>query len=170
MPDGLRAIVGIVLTGTPLALLPVSAWFGASLAAGVVLFGIFGVLTALRVRTRVRVDDDGIEAAPGSGRVRWSHLRGVKLRYFAVRRERERERERGGRRGWMQLVLAGDGRKLRIDSRLDGFDEVLRRVAGAASGLALDPVTRSNFEAAGVAFSQGGAAGEEAANAGARGA
>ena len=149
VPDGLRAIVGLAFTGVPLATLPIASWFGIVLAAGVVLFGVFGVVTVLRARTEVRVDGAGIEARPGRrGRVRWCRLQGVKLRYFAVRRERERERGTGARRGWMQLVLKGEDGVVRIDSRLDGFDDVLRRTAAAAS-LDLDPVTRANFEAAG---------------------
>ena len=151
VPDGMRALVGLAFTGVPLASVPVAPWFGIVLAAGVGLFGVFGVLTVLRVRTRVRVDEDGIETSPGRrGRIRWEGLRHVKLRYFAVRRERERKRGEGGRRGWMQLVLKGDDGVVRIDSRLDGFDDVLRRTAAAASDLDLDPVTRANFEAAGL--------------------
>ena len=153
VPDGVRALVGLVVTGAPLAALSVAPWFGMVLGAGVVLFGVFGVLTALRVRTRVRVDDEGIGVNPGRGRLGWSRVARVKLRYFAVRRERERKRGEGGRRGWMQLVLKGDDRvAVRIDSRLDGFDDVLRRTAAAAvrRGLDLDPVTRANFEAAGL--------------------
>ena len=159
VPDGLRALVGLAFTGLPLAMLPVASWFSMVLAAGVVLFGVFGVLTALRARTEVRVDDDGIETSPGRGRLRWAGLQSVKLRYFAVRRERERKRGQGQRRGWMQLVLKGDHRVVRIDSRLDGFDDVLRRAAAAAAGLPLDPVTRSNFEVAGLIVAED-AAGE----------
>ena len=153
VPDGIRALVGLVVTGAPLAALSVAPWFGMVLGAGVALFGVFGVLTALRVRTRVRIDDEGIDVSPGRGRLGWSRVARVKLRYFAVRRERERKRGEGGRRGWMQLVLKGDDRLVvRIDSRLDGFDDVLRRTAAAAArrGLDLDPVTRANFEAAGL--------------------
>ena len=153
VPDGIRALVGLVVTGGPLAALSVAPWFGMVLGVGVALFGVFGVLTALRVRTRVRVDDEGIDVSPGRGRLGWSRVARVKLRYFAVRRERERKRGEGGRRGWMQLVLKGDDRVVvRIDSRLDGFDDVLRRTAAAAvrRRLDLDPVTRANFEAAGL--------------------
>ena len=160
VPDGVRALVGLAFTGVPLATLPVAPWFAVVLAAGMVLFGVFGVLTALRARTEVRVDDEGIETSPGRpGRVRWSGLRSVKLRYFAVRRERERKRGEGGRRGWMQLVLKGDDGVVRIDSRLDGFDDVLRRTTAAAAGLGLDldPVTRANFEAAGLSLVDAGA-------------
>ena len=157
VPDGLRSLVGLAFTGIPLATLPVAPWFGMVLSAGVVLFGVFGLLTGLRACTEVRVDEDGIETRPGRGRLRWSNLQAVKLRYFAVRRERERVRGQGGRRGWMQFVLKGDGKTVRIDSRLDGFDEVLRRSAAAAASLRLDPVTRSNFEAAGIAVAQDGA-------------
>ena len=157
LPDGLRAAAGLACTGLPLATLPVAPGFGIVLGAGAALFGVFGALTALRARTEVRVDDGGIEARPGRGRLHWSGLRRVRLRYFAVRRERERERGQGRRRGWMQLVLKGDGRTVRIDSRLDGFDDVLRRAAAAAAeaDLPLDPVTRANFEAAGVAVAPG---------------
>lgn len=165
VPDGVRALVGLAFTGVPLATLPVASWFGIVLAAGVGLFGVFGVLTVLRVRTRVRVGDDGIETRSGRrGRIRWKDLRQVKLRYFAVRRERERKRGEGGRRGWMQLVLKGDDGVVRIDSRLDGFDDVLRRAAAAASGLDLDldPVTRANFEAAGLSVAEAPAAGPPA--------
>lgn len=154
VPDGIRALVGLAFTAGPLVTLPVAPWFGIVLAGGVVLFGVFALLTALRVRTRVRVDEDGIDVSPGRGRLRWTRLERVKLRYFAVRRERERKRAEGGRRGWMQLVLRGDGRVVRIDSRLDGFDDVLQRAVTAAAGLGLelDPVTRVNLEAAGMAL------------------
>ena len=153
VPDGIRALVGLAFTAGPLVTLPVAPWFGIVLAAGVVLFGVFALLTALRVRTRVRVDEDGIDVSPGRGRLRWTRLERVKLRYFAVRRERERKRGEGGRRGWMQLVLRGDDRVVRIDSRLDGFDDVLQRTVTAAAGLSLelDPVTQANLEAAGMA-------------------
>jgi len=154
VPDGIRALVGLAFTAGPLATLPVAPWFGIVLAAGVVLFGVFALLTVLRIRTRVRVDEDGIDVSPGRGRLRWTRLERVKLRYFAVRRERERKRGEGGRRGWMQLVLRGDDRVVRIDSRLDGFDDVLHRAVTAAAGLGLelDPVTRANLEAAGMAL------------------
>lgn len=152
VPDGLRALAGLAFTGIPLVRLPVGSWFGMVLGAGVVLFGVFGVMTVLRARTQVRVGDEGVETIPSfRGRVRWDRLRSVKLRYFAVRRERERQRGQGARRGWMQLVLKGEGGVVRIDSRLDGFDDVLRRTAAAAVALRLDPVTRANFEAAGLA-------------------
>ena len=150
VPDGFRALAGLAFTGIPLATVPIASWFGMVLAAGVVLFGVFGAATVLRARIEVRVDDAGIETRPGRrGRIRWSRLRSVKLRYFAVRRERERTRGQGARRGWMQLVLKGEDGVVRLDSRLDGFDDVLRRAASAAADLRLDPVTEANFEAAG---------------------
>ncbi len=156
VPDGLRALVGLAFTGIPLASLPVASWFGMVLGTGVVLFGVFGAMTVLRARTRVRVGDEGVETVPGlRGRVRWDRLRKVKLRYFAVRRERERKKGQGARHGWMQLVLKGEDGVVRIDSRLEGFDDVLGRAAAAATALPLDPVTRANFEAAGHGVAPG---------------
>ena len=100
----------------------------------------------------MRVDDNGIEVSPGRGALRWSGLAGVKLRYFAIRRRAERERGQGRRRGWMQLVLKGDDRVVRIDSRLGRFRRRPAPVGlgGGLGRLHLDPVTRTNFEAAGV--------------------
>ncbi len=149
VPDGLRSLAGLVFTVVPLVSFPVPPWFGAVLAAGAALFAMFGVSTAMRGRTAVRVGGDAIEV--GRRRLPWAGLTRVKLRYFRVRRERERDRRSGG--GWLELVLAaGGGRRARIDSRLDGFDDVLRRVAeaAAAANLPLDPATRANFEAAGA--------------------
>ena len=152
VPDGLRALAGLAFTGIPLVSLPVASWFGMVLGTGVVLFGVFGVMTVLRVLAQVRVGDEGVETVPGlRGRVRWDRLRSVKLRYFAVRRERERKRGQGARHGWMQLVLKGEDGVVRIDSRLQGFDDVLGRTAAAVAAVPLDPVTRANFAAAGHA-------------------
>lgn len=159
VPDGLRALAGFVVTAGPLAFATVLPWVAWLLAAGALLFAGFAVLTLTRVRIRVRVDDHGIEARPGRGPLAWNRLKRVRLRYFQVRREREREpaagRRPGYQKGWMQLTLREEeGKSLRIDSRLEGFDDIVRRAARAVAmaGLEPDPATRANFAAMGCAL------------------
>jgi hypothetical protein len=65
----------------------------------------------------------------------------VTLRYFSTRRSRKG--------GWMTLTLRGRGRKIAIDSHLDGFEALARRAAALVGEreLPLDPTSASNFAA-----------------------
>jgi hypothetical protein len=58
----------------------------------------------------------------------------------------------------MTLGLKSGGRSLSIDSHLEDFDSLARLAADAAirRGLALDPTTRSNFDAMEVALPPAG--------------
>jgi hypothetical protein len=70
----------------------------------------------------------------------------MQLAYYAPRRARQD--------GWLQLTLRGpSGPAIRVDSTLDGFDDVLRRATGAAARneLPLDPATEANLAALGLA-------------------
>ncbi len=138
-PDYARAGVGLLLTGVP-ALLPALATFPRMILIGLAaVFLGFGVQTALRHGTRYRLSEQEIRAEPRGPRLRWGELTEVKLAYYAMRRE--------ARDGWLQLTLVGGGKKLAIDSRLDGFIDIARRAATSAgvNALALDPTTLSNF-------------------------
>ncbi len=52
----------------------------------------------------------------------------------------------------MQLNLAGNGRKIRIDSTVEGFTEIARQVAAAAAehDLELNHTTQSNLVSLGL--------------------
>ncbi|TMJ62705.1 MAG: hypothetical protein E6G81_01310 [Alphaproteobacteria bacterium] len=52
----------------------------------------------------------------------------------------------------MQLDLGAGGAKVRLDSRIEGFDQVVRRAAAVASarGLALNEATWANLQALGI--------------------
>ncbi len=138
-PDYALAGIGLVLFGV-LALLPAVAtlWRAALIVLALVFLG-FGVQTALRHRTRYRLTEQDIRAEPRGPRLRWGELTEVKLAYYATQRE--------ARDGRFQLTLIGGGKKLAIDSRLDGFVDIARWAATSASAnaLALDPTTLSNF-------------------------
>jgi hypothetical protein len=74
----------------------------------------------------------------------WSKLDRMKLSYYSTRRD--------GRGGWMQLKLRAGWSTLRIDSRIQGFSELVLASAKAAEmrGLPLDPATSANLQALGI--------------------
>src|SRR5712675_563466 len=65
----------------------------------------------------------------------WSKLDRMKVSYFSTRRD--------GRGGWMQLELRAGWSSLRVDSRIEGFSELVVAAAKAAEMrcLSLDPAT-----------------------------
>lgn len=143
--DYLRAGAGLLLVGAPLVLVPLNIYVEGALAGLATLFGAFGGLTALRQLRRIEVGEEGIAArGPFPVRLTWEALEGVTLRYFATRRD--------GARGWMELKLRGAGRRLLLDSRIDGFNDIAQRTARAAARrqLPLTPATAANFAALGI--------------------
>lgn len=148
--DYARAAAGLALTVLPLALVNVSPWIGAPLAACALLFAAFAARTAQRQFTRVTMDEQGVRAeGPLGAAIRWDDLTGLRLRYYAARRGRDGFRPEGG---WMQATLTGRGGKIRLDSTLDGFDAVIERAVEAVrrNGIALGPVTVDNLLALGI--------------------
>ena len=161
--DYLRVAVGLALTVGPLLFLDLAAviWWLLSILA--ILFAWFGLRTVLRQRSSVELGSDGVAIrGPLGGGVAWEDLARVKLAYYAPRswstsRRRdpkpEREERDDRQRGWLQLTLqATTGRPIRIESTLDGFDQVLRRTLAAATKkqLTLDPTTMANLAALGL--------------------
>jgi AcrR family transcriptional regulator len=97
-----------------------------ALAAIGLLFVVFGLRTALRHATEIVIDDQGIAAmGPLSRRIEWKAIQRVKLSYYATRRDRQG--------GWMHMTLRGQGGTIRLDSALEGFDDIARR-AGLSKG------------------------------------
>lgn len=144
--DYARAATGVVLCGLPLALLDVNQWLAGILGAGLVLFALFFVRTALRHRTRYVLGSDTLCADGPTGTiVEWSRLDRLKLSYFSTKRDRTG--------GWMQLSLgsAGSG-TVKVDSSLDGFYDIVERAAAAAlaNRVELTAATRANLKSMGI--------------------
>ena len=68
------------------------------------------------------------------------------LAYYSTRRDR--------RDGWMQLELRSGRKKVRLDSRIEGFAELVGKSASAARsrGLTLNAATLANLAALGVSL------------------
>lgn len=144
IPDYWRAGIGVLIAGVPATFAVGSPLGLAILLPLVALFLGFGIQTAVRQYTRVTVDDDHIATTPWGGCIPWPRVERLKLAYYSTRRDSED--------GWMQLTLRGDGKRIDIDSRLDGFEAVAARAAVAArrNRVELDPTTLSNYETLGV--------------------
>lgn len=143
--DYLRAAAGLVPTGLLFAAAPVSPVAGAVLGSFAAIFAVFGLRTALRHGTSLEMSDTELRARGAwSGIVPWAELDRMKLAYYSTRRDRGS--------GWMQLELGARGRRVRLDSRIAGFDEVVRRaaVAAVARRVELNEATVANLEALGV--------------------
>ena len=143
--DYLRAVAGFVPATAILAIAapgPVATGILVALAA---LFALFGLRTGLRHATQIEATETGLSASgPLSAAIRWAELDRMKLAYYSTRRDR--------RDGWMQLELRAGASTIRLDSRIDGFDELVERaaLAAAARELELSAATIANLEALGI--------------------
>src|SRR4051812_575406 len=147
--DYVRAALGLLLTLGPAAMIPLSSPAMFLLLPAALLFLAFGLWTGRRQATRVVLDGEGISLfQPQRVSLPWTQIRSVRLSYFSTRRDRTG--------GWMQLTLKGGDpqrggnlRAIRVDSALEGFDQVARAAAAASvrNGLTLADATRANFGA-----------------------
>jgi len=142
--DHVRAVAGVACTVTPLIFLELPWLARAVLIFLAMIFALFGLQAVFRHASRVLVSERDICARPMGKRLAWDSITRLTLGYFSVRRD--------GRGGWMELKVQSGRRTLRVDSRLDGFAEVVRLAAAAATGacLQLDASTLSNLALLGI--------------------
>jgi hypothetical protein len=143
--DYLRAAAGLLPTVLILSTVSVGAVAGIVLGGFAAIFGAFGIRTALRHGTSVEVSDNGLQAVglrPVT--IDWADLDRMRLAFYSTRRDRKS--------GWMQLELGAGRARLSLDSRLDGFDRLVRHAAAAAAArdLELSDATAANLQALGI--------------------
>lgn len=143
--DYARALAGLAPATAILAAVPVGA-VGATVVGGfAALFAVFGIRTVLRHGTCLETTETALRASGLlRGSIPWSELERIKLTYYSTRRDR--------RDGWMQLELRSGRSTLRVDSRIEGFADLVERSAKAAErrGLPLNAATAVNLQALGV--------------------
>jgi hypothetical protein len=146
--DYLCAAAGFVPATTILATTQVGPVAAVVLSGFAALFAVFGVRTILRHGTRFEMTESALR---GSGlrraSIAWGQLDQMALAYYSTRRDR--------RDGWMQLDLRAGWTRVRLDSRIDGFAEVVEKSArvARARGLSLSATTLANLTALGLGFS-----------------
>jgi hypothetical protein len=145
--DYLRAVAGVIGCLARLAAVPLAPLAMAMVSGAAALFGAFGIRTLLRHCSRIEVTETALSASGllGVKTIPWAALDGMRLAYYAIRRD--------GGGGWMQLVLRAGRSKVSPDSRIEGFALLVARAAGAAAArrLPLDRATLANLEALGLA-------------------
>jgi hypothetical protein len=143
--DYLRAAAGLVPTFLIFATVSVDTVAGVVLGSFVAIFGAFAIRTALRHGTSLEVSETGLRAL-GLRRtvIAWAALDRMKLAYYSTRRDR--------RSGWMQMELGAGRARLSLDSRLDGFDRLVRHatLAASANDIELSEATAANLQALGI--------------------
>ena len=111
----------------------------------VVLFAVYAANVVIRHASVIEMGNGEIGVTgPLSRSLQWQDLQEMRLKYFSTRRD--------GAHGWMQLVLKGPGVKIRIESTLGGFVDIVKRAAKAANdeGLDLSSTTLGNLELLGI--------------------
>lgn len=143
--DYLRAAAGLGPTLLILATVSVGDVAAVVLSGFAAIFGAFAVRTALRHGTSLELGEDELRAV-GLRRtvIPWNELDRMKLAFYSTRRDRKS--------GWMQLELGAGRARLSLDSRLDGFDRLVRHAVVAAThrDLDLSEATAANLQALGI--------------------
>lgn len=138
-----RGAVGTAISAIFWALSPVAVYSMVLFGGLTALFLLFVLRTALRQRLCIVSDERGVGVAGGAPLL-WRELDDIRLRYYATRRHKGT--------GWMTLKLSAGGRKLTLDSTLEGFDDIAARAnqAAIANGLDIGEITRANVAALGL--------------------
>ncbi|MDX1738028.1 MAG: hypothetical protein R3261_07310 [Alphaproteobacteria bacterium] len=140
-----KALFGLFLVGGVLIFANPVPWLFYTLVAITSIFILFLLKIIARFKTEINIDETGIEISMlKATRLNWADLDHFKLRYYSTKKS--------GDKGWMDLQLKGKGKRINVDSQLDGFEEVLGEAArhAAKTGLGLDPVTIDNLNASGI--------------------
>ncbi len=148
--DYARAVFGAVVCLAPPLLMDVAAVLAWILVAMGALFVAFGLRTLLRHLTVYELTPEGMTASgPLGAAVSWEDLTAINLAYFQTRPRRKIITQSPS--GWMELTLREGRQTIKVDSSLQGFDDVVGEAARVARerGLTLNSVTLANLAAMG---------------------
>lgn len=139
------AVVGMLIGFGPLLVTRPALLFRWMLGAMGALFLVYFVRTVVRQLTWIELDATGISVhGPLGAAIPWDALRAVRLNYYSTRPDRSG--------GWMEFIVQGPRRAIRVESTLDGFLELVREstLQAQARGLEIDERTRVNLHALGI--------------------
>lgn len=149
--DFARAAIGLAVCVGATAIAGIDGFIGWVFGICALVFALFGARTWLRSISNYELTDIGLTRSYVTwfGRFEralvWRGLKKFKLRFFPAKRDRSQ--------GWMELALAGEGARMRLDSTLEDFEAIVRAALAAATNgrLALSDSTLSNLAALGIA-------------------
>jgi hypothetical protein len=141
--DYLRSSVGLGVGLGVLITVPPSPAIVVVFGGITLLFLVFGFRTVQRHLARVALTSEGIWSRGLTTRsIPWPELDRLTLRYYGTRRQR-----REGSGGFFQLTLHGGKNAIRLESSIEGFDEIVRQagIAARANGISVDPASAGNL-------------------------
>lgn len=139
------AVIGMLIGFGPLLLAQPALLFRWLLGAMGGLFLVYFARTVVRQLTWIAIDATGIGVqGPLGVAIRWDEMRAVRLNYYSTRPDRSG--------GWMEFIVQGPRRAIRVESTLDGFLELVREctLRAQARGLDIDERSRVNLHALGI--------------------
>ena len=140
--DYARSSLGVLLSFAPLMVFSPNGLITVTLLLVGGLCAFFLLRTAERHRTIVSVDDDRIMVTGLMAKnMAWDEVKKLELSYYSVKRDRSG--------GWMQLTLKSESASVKVDSRLEGFLDIVKRAARVAreQNVKVNHVTRANLAA-----------------------
>ncbi len=150
--DYVRASFGAAICLGPPILLDVVAVMAWVLLTVGAVFVVFALRTVLRHLTVYEIGPDGMRASgPITANVCWNGLSAMNLAYFSMRRRKHDRTGFSGTGGWMELTVREGNRAIKVDSSLEGFDDIVYSAVSAARErrLQLNSVTLANLAAMG---------------------
>ena len=129
---------GLALSFPPLVMFDLPAVTVGILGLMSLGFAAYGLGVVRRQWIRVETDEDGLWFSPPRRRIAWNEVTRFRLAYFSTRRD--------GARGWMELKVGSRTAILRVDSRLERFNELAGRAWSAASRLGVEPDSNDSCE------------------------
>ena len=149
LSDSLRAVFGITVTLGPLFSLNVALPAALILGGLGLIFLTFAFKLVQQSLSSIELSSEGI-ARHGlvAQKITWPNVTSFKLAHYGAPRKPSS--------GWYQLMLRGSGGILRVDSTINGFEDIVASAVEAArkSGLILDPATAENLRVLGHKASQ----------------
>ena len=139
--DYLRAGAGLAVTGVPILLLPSMKPISLALIVIFLLFVVYTISLLLKHASVIEIHGTGLAVCgPMHRTILWHDLEGLRLKYFSTRRD--------GAHGWMQLIVKSPNAKIRIESTLNGFTDIVNVAVKAAEkkGLILSSTSLRNLE------------------------
>ncbi len=140
-----RSGVGMLISGVPLLLFGPSSVIVSILGCFFCLFLAYGVRAYYRGRMHLILGSRAIEVKGLTEKtILWEELEELKLSYYSTRRD--------GEKGWMQLRLKAKGVRLRVESTITDFWDLVDTCALIAKdrGLLLDSSTIRNMRTLGI--------------------
>ena len=140
-----RSAVGLGATLIPLLMLEPALWVGGVLLPVAGLFLVYLAKWIGRHTASMVLDEQGIKVQGLYGvDIEWDDLRAVQLNYYTTRNDRSH--------GWIELVVRGTLGVVRVESDLQGFEDIVARVVHEAvrRDCALDDRTRLHLGVLGI--------------------